>query len=45
MGLVFKFADRITVMVGGQKLVEGTPAEIAADPRVKEVYLGDEQHG
>jgi branched-chain amino acid transport system ATP-binding protein len=45
MGLVFKFADRITVMVGGQKLVEGTPAEIAADPRVKEVYLGDEAHG
>lgn len=45
MGLVFKFADRITVMVGGQKLVEGTPAEIAADPRVKEVYLGDGQHG
>ena len=45
MGLVFKFADRITVMVGGQKLVEGTPTEIAADPRVKEVYLGDEQHG
>ncbi|WP_420224083.1 ABC transporter ATP-binding protein [Pigmentiphaga litoralis] len=45
MGLVFKFADRITVMVGGQKLVEGTPAEIAADLRVKEVYLGDGQHG
>ena len=44
MGLVFKFAERITVMVGGQKLVEGTPSEISGDSRVKEVYLGDDQH-
>jgi ABC-type uncharacterized transport system ATPase subunit len=40
MSLVFRFADRITVLVGGKVLTEGTPAEIAADPRVKEVYLG-----
>jgi branched-chain amino acid transport system ATP-binding protein len=45
MGLVFRFADRITVMVGGKVLTEGTPAEIAADPRVKEVYLGEAEHG
>ena len=45
MGLVFQFADRITVLVGGRFLVEGTPTEIAADPRVKEVYLGEAQHG
>jgi branched-chain amino acid transport system ATP-binding protein len=45
MGLVFRFADRITVMVGGKVLTEGTPAEIAADPRVKEVYLGEVEHG
>ena len=45
MGLVFRFADRITVLVGGQVLTEGTPAEIAADPRVKEVYLGEAEHG
>jgi len=45
MGLVFKFAERITVLVGGRFLVEGTPAEIAADKRVKEVYLGEAQHG
>jgi branched-chain amino acid transport system ATP-binding protein len=40
MNLVFRFASRIIVMVGGRILVEGTPQEIAADPRVREVYLG-----
>jgi branched-chain amino acid transport system ATP-binding protein len=45
MGLVFRFADRITVLVGGKVLTEGTPDEIAADPRVKEVYLGEAEHG
>ena len=45
MDLVFRFAERITVMVAGKFLTEGTPAEIAADPRVKEVYLGEAQHG
>lgn len=41
MDLVFRFASRIIVMVAGRILVEGTPAEIAADPRVREVYLGE----
>jgi branched-chain amino acid transport system ATP-binding protein len=45
MDLVFRFAERITVLVSGKVLTEGTPAEIAADPRVKEVYLGEAQHG
>ncbi len=45
MELVFRFAERITVLVGGKVLTEGTPAEIAADPRVREVYLGEAQHG
>jgi branched-chain amino acid transport system ATP-binding protein len=45
MDLVFRFAERITVLVGGHVLTEGTPAEIAADVRVKEVYLGEVQHG
>jgi len=45
MELVFRFAERITVLVGGKVLVEGTPAEIAADARVREVYLGEAQHG
>jgi branched-chain amino acid transport system ATP-binding protein len=44
MGLVFRFAERITVLVGGKVLTEGTPEEIAADPRVKEVYLGEAEH-
>ena len=45
MELVFRFAERITVLVGGRVLTEGPPAEIAADPRVREVYLGEAQHG
>ena len=40
MELVFRLASRIIVMVGGRILLEGTPDEIAADPRVREVYLG-----
>jgi branched-chain amino acid transport system ATP-binding protein len=45
MNLVFKFASRIIVMVAGSILVEGTPQEIAADARVREVYLGRAHHG
>jgi len=44
MSLVFRFADRITVLVNGAELVSGTPAEVAADPRVRQVYLG-RHHG
>ena len=42
MDLVFRLAERITVMVQGAVLVEGTPEEIAADARVRAVYLGAE---
>jgi branched-chain amino acid transport system ATP-binding protein len=45
MNLVFRFAERITVLVGGTVLVEGTPEEIARDPAVREVYLGEAQSG
>jgi ABC-type branched-subunit amino acid transport system ATPase component len=45
MNLVFRFATRIIVMVAGGILVEGSPQEIAADPRVREVYLGGAHHG
>jgi branched-chain amino acid transport system ATP-binding protein len=41
MDLVFRFAQRITVLVQGQVLVEGTPSEISADKRVRDVYLGE----
>jgi branched-chain amino acid transport system ATP-binding protein len=41
MDLVFRLARRITVLVQGAILVEGTPQEIAADARVREVYLGE----
>jgi len=40
MEVVFRFASRILVMVGGRILVEGTPQEISGDERVREVYLG-----
>jgi branched-chain amino acid transport system ATP-binding protein len=40
MDLVFRFASRVIVMVGGRVLLEGTPHEIATDPRVRAVYLG-----
>jgi branched-chain amino acid transport system ATP-binding protein len=45
MNVVFRFASRIIVMVGGRVLLEGTPQEIAADARVREVYLGGIHHG
>ena len=40
MDVVFRFASRIIVMVGGRILVEGPPDDIARDERVREVYLG-----
>jgi branched-chain amino acid transport system ATP-binding protein len=41
MDLVFRFATRISVLVQGALLLEGSAAEVAADPRVREVYLGE----
>ena len=41
MDLVFSFARRISVLVSGALLTEGTPQQIAADPRVRQVYLGE----
>jgi len=45
MELVFRFAQRIAVLVDGRLLTEGTPAEVAADQRVRDVYLGEAQPG
>jgi branched-chain amino acid transport system ATP-binding protein len=41
MDLVFSFANRMTVLVNGTVLTEGTPDAIAKDPQVKAVYLGE----
>jgi ABC-type branched-subunit amino acid transport system ATPase component len=45
MDLVFRFAQRITVLVGGAVFAEGTPREIGSDQRVRDVYLGQAHHG
>lgn len=42
MDVVFAISDYITVLHLGQVLTEGTPAEVQADQRVREVYLGEE---
>jgi branched-chain amino acid transport system ATP-binding protein len=44
MDLVFRFARRITVLVQGEVLLEGTPDEIAGDRRVHQLYLGEQHH-
>jgi branched-chain amino acid transport system ATP-binding protein len=44
MDVVFRFASRIIVMVGGRILVQGTPDEVANDQTVREVYLGKKAH-
>jgi len=44
MDVVFRVAKRITVLVQGAVLTDGTPAEIVADERVRAVYLGEEAH-
>jgi ABC-type branched-subunit amino acid transport system ATPase component len=45
MDLVFRFAERITVLASGAVLAEGPPDEIARDQRVREAYLGEVAHG
>ena len=44
MEVVFRFASSIIVMAAGRLLRQGPPAEIAADPEVREVYLGHAHH-
>ena len=44
MDLIFRLARRITVLVQGAVLLEGSPQEISRDARVREVYLGERAH-
>jgi ABC-type branched-subunit amino acid transport system ATPase component len=45
MDIVFRFAERVTVLAAGRVLAEGTPAEVGADAQVRAVYLGQIGHG
>ena len=42
MDVVFRLADRITVLHEGRVIADGAPQEVRADPGVREVYLGRE---
>ncbi len=44
MDAVFTLADQLTVMVNGQVIASGTPAEVRADAGVQAAYLGEEEH-
>jgi len=41
MDVVFNFASRIIVLHGGEVIAAGAPDDVRADPRVREVYLGN----
>ena len=41
MGVVFGYASRVLVLHMGELIASGTPDEVRADPKVREVYLGD----
>jgi branched-chain amino acid transport system ATP-binding protein len=45
MKLVARFAQRISVLVAGQIMVEGSPQEIASNSFVRDIYLGHRHHG
>ena len=44
MDAVFTLADHLTVMVNGQVIASGTPAQIRSDPNVQAAYLGEDVH-
>ncbi len=45
MDLVFRFARRVVVLAAGRIVFDGPPADVAADARVREAYLGNYAHG
>ena len=44
MPIIMRCAGRMVVINFGQKVGEGTPAEIVGDPKVREAYFGDDIH-
>ncbi|GAA1658973.1 ABC transporter ATP-binding protein [Fodinicola feengrottensis] len=40
MRFIFRLCDRVTCLVRGETLVEGTPAQVQSDERVIEAYIG-----
>jgi branched-chain amino acid transport system ATP-binding protein len=42
MEVVFAFATRIAVLAAGKLIIDAEPSVVRADPRVKEVYFGED---